>query len=197
MVKLPTDDKYYFRIDRTGTEREAPFTFLSLKTNKYLACSNDGKVSANGAPEDRNTWFQYKPLSQTQEYIVQYQTMDVTFAQNESDILCKTITAKETFLDAEDSGKDNSTSPTEGNSEEEQKENLDVAEGKSTEEPGKEECDDASRENSRDPGEVTPGSPFLEKEHREPEKGNLEEPSKGNCNDLSGTENSKEKSTSE
>lgn len=197
MVKLPTDDKYYFRIERTGPELEAPFTFLSLKTNKYLACSNDGKVSANGAPGDRNTWFQYKPSSQTQEYVVQYQKMDVMFAQNDSDIQCKTVTVK-VAEDVEDSGKDNSTSPKEENSEEEQKENLEVAEEGNSADPGKEECDDTGRGNSRDPGEATPGSPFLKKERSgEPEKWNLEESSKRNCNDLAGTENSKEKSTSE
>ncbi len=170
---MPTDDRYYFHIKRVGPEYQAAFSFKSLKTNKFLHCSNDGKVfleevnhPANEECKDRRTWFRCMWSSQIQQQDFWYE----------------------------------STSPGEGNSQDVQKQGSEDLAGGNSEDPGKEKCDGPGREESKDPeGEVNHEdltADLKEGHHGESENGNLTVLSK-NSSDLEGTENSDEKKTSE
>lgn len=62
LVHAPKNKKYFFRVRTIGLEFESPFTFKSLKTGEYLHCDENGrafmeKVTSNGEPKDRQTWF--------------------------------------------------------------------------------------------------------------------------------------------
>ena len=114
---------------------------------------NKVKTLVKGVPEDRETWFSYiKPSSRIQEHVVQYQKVDMTFAENESGIEGKTVIVNETFVDAEDSGKNSECTSRQGEkSEDAQKHNLEYSEEESSKpEPGKYNCDDPGIGDAKD-----------------------------------------------
>ena len=148
MVDFPTDDEYFFLIERIDA---IAFTIQSLKLRGwYLHCSELGKVSLSekAANKDLRTWFRRI------EHAIQYQKRSMVFDRNDSGIESDFF---EETLEDKDPGKDDPVNAVEEKSEEVQNENAENPGAGNYEAPGDDNCNDPeSGKSQRGAAEMTP-----------------------------------------
>lgn len=206
---FPSKSKYFFLVKAVNAGVEPYHTLQSVKTDEYVRCDDDGKVSmkkatkrnSHGVPEDRGMWFNYMPHGHKMQQHVfsQQQIMYAKVSQVISNE-CEQFqddkdSGEKRFNDpengsADDSGKGTPCDPEEGHMNDTDKQERNGSEN------GSGASKDVKEGNSEDLKEGESEEP-KERNSEKRKEGNSEEPSKNSDNVQEGNSEDTKKPTSE
>lgn len=191
---FPSKSKYFFRVKAVNTGVEPYKTFQSVKTDEYVRCDDDGKVSmkkatkrnSHGVPEDRGMWFNYMHKMQ-QHVFSQQQIMYAKVSQVISNE-CEQFqddkdSGEKRFKDpengsADDSGKGTPCDPEEGHMNDTDKQEMNGSENGTSEGPDEGDSKDLKEGDSEDLKEGN-SKDVKEENSKDVKEGNSEDLKKG------------------